>query len=165
MIIPELIKLIEQWARDRELDKNGTVEGQLIKTSEEVAELIIAISKNNVKDIQDAVGDVFVTLVIGCLLANGIDIEDAYYHASKTSTMKPKRKLDLIYFINGSLHSVLQAETYIWRDMVYVIECLMDVCNWYKLDFSDCVEVAYKEIADRKGVVKNGTFIKEDDLI
>lgn len=70
MSLKELIKLIEQWAIDRGLDKNGTVEGQLIKTAEEVAELIIAISKNNVKDIKDAIGDVFVTLVVGCLICD-----------------------------------------------------------------------------------------------
>ena len=40
MTIKELIKLIEQWAIDRELDKKGTVEGQLIKTAEEVAGLL-----------------------------------------------------------------------------------------------------------------------------
>ena len=47
MTIQELIKKIEQWAIDRELDKNGTVEGQLIKTAEEVSELIIGMSKGN----------------------------------------------------------------------------------------------------------------------
>ena len=68
MRIQELIKLIEQWAIDRGLDKNGTVEGQLIKTAEEVAELIIGISKDDVDMIKDSIGDVFVTLVVGYML-------------------------------------------------------------------------------------------------
>jgi len=114
MEMQKLIELIEQWAINRGLDKNGTVEGQLIKTAEEVAELIIGISKGNLKLIKDSVGDVFVTLVIGSLL-----------QGSKNDFIAT---FDDFYFI-------------------------------------DCVESAYKEIADRKGVVKNGTFIKESDLI
>lgn len=164
IILKHLISLIIKWAVERGLDKNGTVDGQLIKTAEELAELIIAISKDNIADIKDSIGDVFVTLIIGCMLAGGVDIEDAYYQAKSTSTMKPKRKLDYIYFLNGSLHSVLHSETYIWRDMVYIIECLVDVCVFYELDFIDCVDGAYKEISSRKGRVIDGTFVKESDL-
>ena len=69
MNIQELIKKIEQWAIDRGLNKNGTVEGQLIKTAEEVAELIIGISKDDIDVIKDSVGDVFVTLVVGNLIS------------------------------------------------------------------------------------------------
>ena len=61
----ELIKKIEQWAIDREIDKKGTVEGQSIKTAEEIAELIKGISKDDMYLIKDSIGDVFVTLVIG----------------------------------------------------------------------------------------------------
>jgi len=32
------------------------------------------------------------------------------------------------------------------------------------LDITDCVALAYDEIKDRKGVVINGTFIKDGDL-
>lgn len=168
MSLKELIKLIEQWAIDRGLDKNGTVEGQLIKTAEEVAELIIAISKSNVKDIKDAIGDVFVTLVIGYML-NQSDNKSFLYHCVKyakhDSTMRPSRKLDLIYFINHSLNELLDGEDYDEFVVANLVECLIDISDWYELDFTDCVESAYKEIADRKGVVKDGTFIKEDDLI
>lgn len=54
----DLIKKIERWAIDRELDK----------TAEEMAELIIGISKDNIEGIKDSIGDVFVTLVIGNMI-------------------------------------------------------------------------------------------------
>ena len=165
MNIQELIKKIEQWAIDRGLDKNGTVEGQFFKTAEEVAELIIAISKNNVKDIQDAVGDVFVTLVVGNVLCNKLEMEELVEIARTKSTMMPKRKIDYIYFLILSLHGLLFDETYEMVSILEVIECLMDICDWFELDFVDCVESAYKEIADRKGRVIDGTFIKEEDMI
>ncbi|WP_296142402.1 MazG-like family protein [uncultured Anaerococcus sp.] len=167
MRIQELIKLIEQWAIDRGLDKNGTVEGQLIKTAEEVAELIIGISKDDVDMIKDSIGDVFVTLVVGYML-NQPDNKSFLYHCVKyakhDSTMRPSRKLDLIYFINYSLNELLDGEDYDEFVVANLVECLIDISDWYELDFVDCIESAYKEIADRKGVVKNGSFIKEEDL-
>lgn len=159
----EQIKLIEQWAIDRGLDKNGTVEGELIKTAEEVAELIIGISKDDVGVIKDSVGDVFVTLVVGNMLNKKYDINICIDKA-KESRMWPKRKVDLIHFIIQQIKSLLVYERYMDFEISSIIECLMDICDWYELDFVDCVESAYKEIADRKGVVRNGTFIKDSEL-
>ena len=164
MKIQELIKLIEQWAIDRGLDKNGTVEGQLIKTAEEVAELIIGISKDNVKEIRYGVGDVFVTLVIGYMPDKNPDLVEIYQRVERSSTVHSKRKFDLIDFLHGSLHSLLAAESYTNLELSFLLESLLDVCEWYELDFVYCIESAYKEIADRKGVIKNGTFVKEEDL-
>ena len=165
MIIQELIKKIEKWAIDRELDKNGTVEGQLIKTAEEVSELIIGISKGNLKLIKDSIGDVFVTLVVGNMIDMHFDINNIYEIANGGSFMRINREYDLIHFATQKIYELTKAERYTKGHVGLMIENLLDVCEWYELDFIDCVESAYKEIADRKGVVKNGTFIKEDDLI
>lgn len=161
MTINELIKLIEQWAIDRGLDENGTVEGQLIKTAEEVAELIIGISKDDIDVIKDSVGDVFVTLVVGNMLNKKYDINICIDKA-KESRMWPKRKVDLIHFIIQQIKSLLVYERYMDFEISSIIECLMDICDWYELDFTDCVESAYKEIAGRKGKVINGTFWKSE---
>lgn len=168
----KLIKLIEQWAINRGLDKNGTVEGQLIKTSEEVAELIIGISKDDIDVIKDSIGDVFVTLVIGNLITNlkvlpydnKVEFKERIKYGgnlnSKTISSKYNitrsliDNLDLL-MINGSYKTDISK---LWMD-------LNGTCLMYGLTPSDCIESAYKEIADRKGVVKNGTFIKESDLI
>jgi len=137
MKIQELIKKIEQWAIDRELDKKGTVEGQLIKTAEEVSELVIAISKDDLEEIKDAVGDVFVTLVIGSLIQGD--------------------KNDLVKTINDFYK-------YQKNDYFVKVNTIIMAAELFDLDFIDCVESAYKEIADRKGVVKNGSFVKASDL-
>ena len=163
MTLKELIKKIEQWAIDRGLDKSGTVEGQLIKTAEEVAELIIGISKDDIDVIKDSIGDVFVTLVVGNMLNKKYDINICIDKA-KESRMWPKRKVDLIHFIIQQIKSLLVYERYMDFEISSIIECLIDICDWYELDFTDCVESAYKEIADRKGVVRNGTFIKDSEL-
>ncbi len=166
MTMQELIKKIEQWAIDRELDKNGTVEGQLIKTAEEVAELIIGISKGNLKLIKDSVGDVFVTLVIGSLLQGSkndfIATFDDFYKYQKNDCFEDKYECIQALMLNFS--DLLVDISY--NNAIHVrVNTIILIAEFYNLDFIDCVESAYKEIADRKGVVKNGTFIKEDDLI
>lgn len=163
MNLNELIKKIEQWAIDRGLDKNGTVEGQLIKTAEEVAELIIGISKDNIDVIKDSVGDVFVTLVIGNMFEKQTSIDDfkEFTQGIKTAT---KSKIDAMSELNNALSHFY----YITRYGRGAIRCLtltiIEITNYYNLDFTDCVESAYKEISGRKGKVINGTFVKESDL-
>lgn len=164
MTINELIKLIEQWARDRELDKNGTIEGQLIKTAEEMAELIIAISKDNIENIKDSIGDVFVTLVVGNLLDLKFDICDIYEVVSDKSFMSIRRKYDLIHFATQKIYDLTSAERYSKTFVGAMIENLHDICDWYELDFVECVEAAYSEIAGRKGKIVDGTFVKESVL-
>ena len=41
---------------------------------------------------------------------------------------------------------------------------LVGICTQLGLDFSECVEIAYNEIKDRKGKLIDGTFVKEADL-
>lgn len=164
MNLDKLIKLIEQWAIDRGLDKNGTVEGQLIKTAEEVAELIIGISKDDIDVIKDSVGDVFVTLVVGNMLDNKHDFLMMLAKAQGRFKMNPESKFRLTHFVVHWLYLLLSFGNYTEYESMGLLDCLFDVCGWYELDLADCVESAYKEIADRKGKVINGTFWKSEDL-
>ena len=45
---------------------------------------------------------------------------------------------------------------------VYVV--LTILAQQLDLDIEDCVKSAYREIADRKGKMINGVFVKEEDL-
>lgn len=159
----ELIKKIEQWAIDRELDKKATVEAQSIKTAEEMAELIIGISKDNIDLIKDSVGDVFVTLVIGNMIDERLNIEEILSNVPETEGVFPKT--ELISCISCSI-GISTGEVVGYRKFtisIAIIRLLM-VCSTYNLDFTECVQYAYDEIKDRKGVLKNGCFIKEEDL-
>lgn len=158
-----LIKLIEKWAIDRSLDKNGTVEGQLVKTAEEVAELIIGISKDDIGVIRDSIGDVFVTLVVGNLICNSTEILKDYQSVVIRDESK-YGKYNLIMGILYSMNRLMFEELYAKREVSSLMQDLMYVCKLYDLDFLGCVESAYNEIAGRKGRVINGTFVKESDL-
>lgn len=165
MNLHESIKLIEQWAIDRGLDKNGTVKGQLIKTAEEVAELIIGISKDDIDVINDSIGDVFVTLVVGCLICDRIqNLLNAIYMLNISKEIgEYVDKYEYIKNLMCDCTSLLVDKNYN-QDIHMLLTRIVMVAEFYGLDFVECVESAYKEIANRKGKVINGTFVKESDL-
>ena len=142
----ELIKKIEQWAIDRDIDKKGTVEGQSIKTAEEIAELIKGISKDNIDLIKDSIGDVFVTLVIGNMLDEKLDIEECCTEAEESLGMYSKRdKKDVINHLALSITDIIRRGYYGSTLYCGLINLLM-LADMYNLDFKDCVESAYNEI-------------------
>lgn len=59
---------VEIWGQARGIIQNGKPMGQAIKTLEETTELIDAINKGDKEAIKDAVGDIFVTLLMQCAI-------------------------------------------------------------------------------------------------
>ena len=57
-----------RWAEQRKIIPNSTPLAQAIKTSEEVAELLKALHRNDLDESVDAYGDILVTLIIGAAL-------------------------------------------------------------------------------------------------
>lgn len=164
----ELNEKIEQWAVDRELDKKGTVEGQAIKTAEELAELIKGISKGDINLIKDSVGDVYITLVIGNMLYKRFDLSRIYIEnedflskiEESSLSYNKSRQIRLLAF---KIREIIENE-YVVENLRNTQYLLLRIAKMYNLDFKDCVEAAYKEIANRKGKTVNGTFVKEEDL-
>lgn len=71
---------ILRWAEARGIIPNSTTERQLLKTVEELGELISATVKVKKEEQIDAFGDVLVTLIIAADLA-GINLVTALEHA------------------------------------------------------------------------------------
>ncbi len=55
---------ILNWAKERGIFEEGTPMSQGLKTLEEVQELLAAINQKSKEDIKDAIGDIYVTLII-----------------------------------------------------------------------------------------------------
>ena len=165
MNIKELIEKIINWAKDRNLDEAGTVKAQSIKTAEEIAELIKAISKDNIDLIKDSIGDVFVTLVIGDMLDMQLNLFEEYYQEIRGNV-----KTHLTVYKKEEIDCLAQEITNVLRNgyndelIFYGLANLIVIADIYNLNFIDCIESAYNEIKDRKGKTVNGQFIKEEDL-
>lgn len=161
----ELNKKILQWAKDRELDKKGTVKAQAIKTVEELSELVKAVCKDDREEIIDAIGDVYVTLVIGNMLDEQVDLEKIYYYADDDgNTRIDFDKEDIINNLATSICHIVEIKrvTYSEIQLYEILQNLILTAYNYDLDFTDCVESAYNVIKNRKGKIVDGQYIKEE---
>ncbi len=68
------------WGRARQIVQHGRPMGQALKTLEEVNELLLAIDNGSTGEIRDALGDVWVTLVM-CAATMDINLLDCFYEA------------------------------------------------------------------------------------
>lgn len=136
--------LIIEWANERNLIVKDNAPKQKLKLIEECGELAQAILKNDVKAQKDAIGDIYVVVVI---LAEQLGKKIGN---KKIGSLGIEREIiDLIYTIIES-----QIFSYFLCDIT-------NICNNLDLDLTECVNLAYNEIKDRKGQTINGTFIKE----
>lgn len=143
--LTELQPLIIEWAKERNILFPENAPKQRLKLIEECGELAQSILKNDVKLQKDAIGDIFVVLVI---LAEqiGTKIE---YRGSSMSLIPNEEKI--LYLINDSVR---------WDSIDDSICYLSDLSLNLKLDLTECANLAYNEIKDRTGKTVNGTFIK-----
>jgi|SRR5690554_4208533 len=74
MVDRTLITAVEQWAEEKGILANATPMAQAHKTLEEALELAEAIRKDDRAEIYDALGDIFVTIIIGARMQN-MDLE------------------------------------------------------------------------------------------
>lgn len=77
----KLDALIDEWFYDRGIAQNGTPLGQYTKVLEEVQEILDGISRGNIDDIEDGIGDAYVTLRGLCLILHinfDVAVEKAY---------------------------------------------------------------------------------------
>lgn len=181
----DLVKNIIDWAKERKIDEKGTIAGQRLKTIEEMSELIKAMCKDNLSMIKDSIGDIYVTLVIGTLLHTK-DEEKTLYLFDRLERAKSNYieiecdgdidnvkdfcgllEVQWISAIAFELNNIARKET----SKVYEFRNLRTIgfpMSFYAIKrdttLRECVELAYKEISNRKGKMINGIFVKQEDL-
>mgnify|MGYP000220271087 CR=1 FL=1 len=169
----ELNQKIVDWAKERGIDKNGTVEGQVLKTVEEMSELIKGICKDDIDLIKDSIGDVYVTLVIGNMLSQkSIDIYETVMEKKKQRKNlglkalknKHEEKIRLLSGVSDGIDYILIYQSYERTAIDGIVYWLLSIVHTYDTTLKECVELAYNEIKNRKGKVVDGVFVKEGDL-
>ena len=144
--LQELQPLILQWAKDKDLLKLENAPKQRLKLLEEVGETAAAILKNNTDEIKDGIGDIFVVLVI---LAEQLSEEILF-------NMNGVAKDDDKYFV-FLFDNIINS-----KRIYFSISYLNDICTKLNIDLTECANLAWNEIKDRKGNTINGVFIKNN---
>lgn len=155
--LTELQPLIIDWAKERNILFPENAPKQRLKLIEECGELAQAILKNDVKLQKDAIGDIFVVLTI---LAEQIGEKcdlNSILEESKNYVDDLDVEIEIVSILStATIHSTNPKE--IDFDMVFFN---LSICSIkLNLDLTECANLAYNEIKDRKGKTVNGTFIK-----
>lgn len=157
MKLETFIENVEQWAADRGIIPNATVDAQMGKTLEEVAETWQAIVKRDIDGIKDGIGDIAVTLVIGAYLRNFNDrIAAVSFHEESDVACKG-------FMYTAALSNLKSVTNNAIKERYHAaFDDLFDLAWHCKLSLSDCFEAAWDEIKDRKGHLdEQGVFHKE----
>ena len=144
--LQELQPLISNWAKEKDLLKFENAPKQRLKLLEEVGEAAGAILNNKTDDIKDGIGDIFVVLVI---LSDQLS-EEIIYNTNRFAKDDDK---DFVFLFDNILIS---------KRIYYSLAYLKDMCRKLNLDLTECANLAWNEIKDRKGNTINGTFIKNN---
>ena len=169
--IQELVPLIHQWAKERKIYEQLTPFDELLKTHEEVGELIKACYDNDKPAIQDAIGDVMVTLINYCYMER-IDVLEQINDVLNFESKRADSKVVLALNIQNSLNRLMHANFRLlgiggetpflfFYEIITIIGYLDDIAFLEKTTLEECLNIAYNAIKDRKGKIINGKFIKE----
>lgn len=167
--IQELVPLIHQWAKERKIYEQLTPFDELLKTHEEVGELIKACYDNDKPAIQDAIGDVMVTLINYCYIIDG-DAVSFFGKYKKTTYDKYAKAIYTSITINETLSGLMRSAC-VYKTKIshttslcisLIFDCLYTLADLYNTTLEECLNIAYNEIKDRKGKIINRKFIKDE---
>jgi hypothetical protein len=158
---------VSQWGESRNLIEGSNPAAQFKKLMEESTELYDGIRTENLHEIRDGIGDCEVVLRIietqlGLQFREPRNIElppvgsakgDSYaqYHAA-------------IGRIIGRIRQEVAARI-VGEAIVDARLGLLLIAYDYELTISECRAFAWNEIKDRKGMMRNGVFVKESDFV
>ena len=181
------------WATTRNIIGGSKPQEQFNKLIEEVGELANGIAKNKLDVIKDSVGDALVVLtnilaMTGTKfnldnLSEGVsDVEFELEPGFTSKSKSPHIQMLQVQANLGSMATILsdyvthsfncdgidefvELADYIYpEESVAFVENLKAISSIYGFTIEEAFDSAYNEIKDRKGMLKDGSFVKYEDL-
>ena len=169
--IQELVPLIQEWAKEREIYKQLTPFDELLKTNEEVGELIKACYDSDRIGIRDAIGDTLVTLINYCyfrkenfntIFINSLSLKHNTYEDCVSLALSANKLL--IELLNSEYRMSKHNYTgNYYTHILYIVKYLNNIAELESTILEACLNFAYNEIKDRTGRIINGKFIKDEN--
>jgi len=157
---------IVQWSKDRKIIPNAKVLIQTGKMISEKSEISEAFLNTNYDELIDGIGDTFVTIVniaeLTKLKGANINLKLTQDKSINESVAVLILKLDVL--AGKIIDKIIKENFNIENELNEMIQILFGISNLNNTTLEKCVESAYNEIKDRKGItLENGTFIKNTD--
>lgn len=152
--LEEYKEKIENWAEERGIYDVPDHYKQLLKLGEEFSELLVAINKKDTQEMKDAIGDMFVCIVnVGKIL--NINILDLVIE-------EPNKKYEINSVSIYAVNALMCTDNKNALNLKLLVNILQGFCNHLKIDFLECVDLAWNTIKNRKGRMVNGKFVREE---
>ena len=169
LTIQELVPLIQEWAKERKIYEELTPFDELLKTHEEVGELIKACYDNDKPAIQDAIGDVMITMINYCYFIELDAIE--YIKQAVDLSVTGYYTISYVMHAHNALGRLISL--YVWNEgkeiskpsglrIFSILHYLNGIAHLEGTTLEECLNLAYNEIKNRKGKIINGKFIKDE---
>ena len=150
-----------KWALERKIIPNSSFNAQYIKLIEELGELALGIRKKDERLIKDSIGDVAVVLIN---LA-GIEKIDTQIELIDYNVETDNWFNYLSYIIGMIAFSEEAVKSVKIEDIEQALFYLKKISEQLRFNFMECCELAWNEIKDRKGYLReDGIFVKEEDI-
>lgn len=171
--LEKTIEDVMKWGKERGIE-DGDKASQVAKLYEEFGELCRAHLKYKgtgldkwMAEWQDAVGDMIVVMTMVCL-QNGLSTYQCLYLANEREAVDGgANNLLRIGVVLGLVAEDIMEPRIDKETMISSLtnlSCeLNSYCNAEDLDPVDCYVKAYDVIKNRKGVMKGGSYVKEED--
>ena len=161
MTFKEFKENVINWGLERKIIPNSSFDAQYIKLVEELGELALGIRKKDETIIKDSIGDVAVVL---CVLA-GLESFDYFVEDFRFVDTNKISNLNYLTFEIGVLGIGANIEKWQRGEEVEICLYLLKELSYeLNVDFFECLDIAWNEIKDRKGYLReDGIFIKEAD--
>ena len=170
LTIQELVPLIHQWAKERGIFDNSTPFHQLLKTHEEVGELIKACYDDDKPAIQDAIGDTMICLINYCYFRKE-NFNTIFLNALSLKNNTNDDCVILSFSANKLLIELLHSEYKMskynytgncYTQILYIVKYLNFITHSANITLEECLNIAYNEIKNRTGRIINGKFVKDE---
>ena len=161
----ELVTLTKKWFVDRDLEHGGRLDKQSLKLSEEFGELCAGYIKQNEKLTKDSIGDCAVVIVGLAMLIK----EDVHSIFERADGIIRKKVMESFKLLNANISEFQLSQDLASKEMckhnlVHAVAYLKSISKALDYEFTDCFELAYNEIKDRKGKWVDGSFVKKEDF-
>lgn len=177
--IEELINLVNEWAKDKGIHDKGNFFTQIMKTYEEIGEIVESLDKNDKEALSDGIGDSIVTLINASWFLGDdkfksfIEKKDVAINFIKTNYGENSLKVsveNIIKDLMSELASIFMEYVNVKNpnfesiefSITKILSNLEFLCYNYKLDFTECLNGSYEIISKRTGhMSSDGQFIKD----
>lgn len=160
-----------EWARQRGILDQSTAQFQMLKATEEHGEMAGAILRGDRDELIDALGDQLVVAIVQCAQL-GYDVGEATYAVQKFNYSGNSRadhclvllQLARVTECQGNVSGDIARSRYAFDNFQLLFTELARFCALENINPAEALDSVYDIISKRGGEMRNGVWVKTEDL-